>query len=71
MNTVVVPNNNDCNTDVGDGSSGIKGGKGDDNSAVPPPPPPPHVVLVIVVVFDATSLLPAVAPVDRGICYTE
>jgi hypothetical protein len=24
-------------------------------------------VLVIVVVFDATSLLPAVAPIDRGI----
>ncbi len=30
-------------------------------------PPPPFVVLVVVVAFDATSLLPAVAPVDCAI----
>jgi hypothetical protein len=38
--TVVVPNSEDCNVDVGDGFGGIKGGGGDDDSVVPPPPPP-------------------------------
>ncbi len=68
VNTVVLPNCNNCNADVGDGSSGIKGGGGNNDSAGPLPlPPPPPVVLVIVVVFDASSLLPTVAPVNRGI----
>ncbi len=35
--------------------------------AVPPPPPPPFVVLVVLIIFDASSLLPTVAPIDCGI----
>jgi hypothetical protein len=65
VNTIIIPNGNDWNADIGNGSSSIKGGGGDNDLAVPPPPPPPLVVLVVIVaVFDATSLLPAMAPVN-------
>ncbi len=68
VDTVVVPNYDDCNEDVGDGSGDIEGGGGD-KLVVPHllPPPPLLVVLVDVVVFNASSLLPAVAPINRGI----
>jgi hypothetical protein len=68
VNTIIIPNGNNCITDVGNGSGGVKGGGGNDILTVSPPPPsPPLVLLVIVIVFNATSLLPAVAPVDRQI----
>jgi hypothetical protein len=67
VNTIIVPNRDDCISNVGDGSDGVKGEGGDDNSAMPPPPPPPLVLLVVVVVIDDTSLLPTVAPIDDGI----
>ncbi len=67
VNTIIIPNGNNCNADIGNSSGGIKGGGGNDNSVVPPPPPPPLVLLVIIVVFDATSLLPAVAPINHEI----
>ncbi len=68
VNAIIIPNSNDYNADVGNGSSGVKGGEGDNDLVVPPPPPPLSiVVLVIVIIFDTTSLLPAVAPIDRGI----
>jgi hypothetical protein len=41
VNTVIVPNCNYCNAEVGDGSGKPKGGGGNNDSAVPPPPPPP------------------------------
>ncbi len=41
VNAIVVPNGDDYNADVGNGSGNVKGGEGDDNSAVPLPPPPP------------------------------
>ncbi len=67
VNTIIFPNGNNCIADVGDGSSSIEGGGGKDDSAVPRLLPPALVVLVVVVVFNATSLLPTMAPVDRGI----
>ncbi len=68
VNTVVIPNDDDCIADVGDGSGGVEGGGGNNDLAVPPDSStPPLVVLVVVVIFDATSLLPAGAPVDCGI----
>jgi hypothetical protein len=68
VNTITVPNCDYCNAEVGDGSGGAKGGGGNDDSAVPlPPPSPPLVVLIVVVLFDASSLLPAMATVNRGI----
>ncbi len=67
-NSVVVPNCNYCNAEVGNSSGSTKGGGGDDDSAVPlPPPPPPRMVLVIIVFFDASSLLPTVVTIDCGI----
>ncbi len=68
VNTVVVPNCNYCNVEVALSSGSANGGGGDDDSVVPPPPPPlPLLVLIIILVFDASSLLPAVVTVDRGI----
>jgi hypothetical protein len=38
VNAIVVPNSNDYNADIGNGSGSVKGGEGDDDSAVHPPP---------------------------------
>ncbi len=67
VNIVIVPNGDDCNADIGNGSGSIKGGGGGDDSVVPLPTPPPLVILVVIVIFDATSLLPAMAPIDHWI----
>jgi hypothetical protein len=75
VNTIVVPNSDDCNTDVGNSSGSIKRGGRDYDLVVPPlrmtrwcpcllPPP---LVLLVIVIFNATSLLPTMAPVNRGI----
>ncbi len=64
VNTLIVPNCNYCNVEVGDGSGDAKGGGVNNNLAVPPPPPPPLVELVVVILFDASFLLPAVATVN-------
>ncbi len=70
VNAIVLPNSDDYNADVGDSSSGIKGGEGDDDSAVPLPPPPPpswYSSSLSSLMPTPSSLLPAVAPVNRGI----
>jgi hypothetical protein len=40
VNAIVLPNCDDYNADIGDGSGGIKGGEGNNDSVVPLPSPP-------------------------------
>jgi hypothetical protein len=66
VNTIIIPNGDNCNANIGNGSGGIKGG-GATTTRQCPHLLPSLVVLVIVIVFDATSLLPTMAPANCGI----